>query len=175
MPRSVLVAPGRYSAFFRSFVDLPRSQSNCPVEASRWQLTHSSERAAKAPVKSTPTTTNPAFNKKQTPTNDLSGITQTPNSDGSRGTTFIKGRSSPRSKQKQQKAATENQQDASNKFRDTSVHEQRSSPDQEDACCVRGPRDEANPKEIHETEMPEKSHCHNWVSGQRPCLTRLTA
>ena len=56
VPRSELVAPGRYSAFFRSSVDFPRNQSNCPVEASRLQLTHASERAAGAQVTSTPTT-----------------------------------------------------------------------------------------------------------------------
>ena len=58
-PRSELVAPGRYSAFFRSSVDLPRNQSNCPVEASRLQLTHASERAAGAHVTSTQTAINP--------------------------------------------------------------------------------------------------------------------
>ena len=47
--------------------------------------------------------------------------------------------------------------------------------DQEMGACDDDPEDEANPKEIHETEMPEKSRCHNWLSGQRPCLTRLTA
>ena len=59
MPRSGLVAPGRYSTFFRSSVDLPRSQSSCPVEASRLQFTYSSERAAGAQVSSTPTAINP--------------------------------------------------------------------------------------------------------------------
>ena len=59
VPRSGLVAPGRYSAFFRSSVDFPRSQSSCPVEASRLQLTHSSERASGAQVTSTPTAINP--------------------------------------------------------------------------------------------------------------------
>ena len=59
VPRSELVAPGRYSAFFRSSVDFPRNQSNCPVEASRLQLTHASERAAGAHVTSTQTTINP--------------------------------------------------------------------------------------------------------------------
>ena len=59
VPRSGLVAPGRYSTFFRSSVDLPRSQSSCPVEASRRQLTHSSEREAGAQVSSTPTAINP--------------------------------------------------------------------------------------------------------------------
>ena len=59
VPRSGLVAPGRYSAFFRSSVDFPRSQSNCPVETSRLQLTHSSERAAGAHVTSTQTAINP--------------------------------------------------------------------------------------------------------------------
>ena len=59
VPRSGLVAPGRYSAFFRSSVDLPRSQSSCPVEASRLQLTHASERAAGAHVTSTQTAINP--------------------------------------------------------------------------------------------------------------------
>ena len=58
VPRSGLVAPGRYSAFFRSSVDLPRSQSNCPVDVSRLQLTHSSERAAGAHVTSTQTAIN---------------------------------------------------------------------------------------------------------------------
>jgi hypothetical protein len=58
LPRSGLVATGRYSAFFRSSVDLPRSQSSCPVEASRLQLTHASERAAGAQVTSTPTAIN---------------------------------------------------------------------------------------------------------------------
>ena len=58
VPRSGLVAPGRPSAFFRSSVDLPRSQSSCPVEASRRQPTHSSERAAGAQVSSTPTAIN---------------------------------------------------------------------------------------------------------------------
>ena len=55
VPRSGLVAPGRYSAFFRSSVDFPRSQSSCPVEASRLQLTQVSERAAGAQASSTPT------------------------------------------------------------------------------------------------------------------------
>ena len=59
VPRSELVAPGRYSAFFRSSVDFPRNQSNCPVEASRLQLTHASERAAGAHVTSTQTAINP--------------------------------------------------------------------------------------------------------------------
>ena len=59
VPRSGLVAPGRYSAFFRSSVDFPRNQSNCPVEASRLQLTHASERAAGAHVTSTQTAINP--------------------------------------------------------------------------------------------------------------------
>ena len=59
VPRSGLVAPGRYSAFFRSSVDFPRSQSSCPVEASRLQLTHSPERAAGPQVRSTPTAINP--------------------------------------------------------------------------------------------------------------------
>jgi len=45
--------------------------------------------------------------------------------------------------------------------------------DQEMGACDDDPEDEANPKEIRETEMPEKSHCHNWLSGQRPCLARL--
>ena len=54
-----MVAPGRYSAFFRNSVDLPRSQSSCPVEASRRQLTHSAERAVGAQVSSTPTEINP--------------------------------------------------------------------------------------------------------------------
>ena len=58
VPRSGLVAPGRYSAFFRSSVDFPRSQSNCPVEASRLQFTHASERAAGAQASSTPTAIN---------------------------------------------------------------------------------------------------------------------
>ena len=52
------MAPGRYSTLFRSSVDFPRSQSSCPVEASRLQLTHSSERAAGAHVSSTPTAIN---------------------------------------------------------------------------------------------------------------------
>ena len=38
---------------------LPRSQSNCPVKASRLQLTHSSEQAAGAHVTSTTTAINP--------------------------------------------------------------------------------------------------------------------
>ena len=59
VPRSGLVALGRYSAFFRSSVDLPRRQSSCPVEASRLQLTHASERAAGAHVTSTQTAINP--------------------------------------------------------------------------------------------------------------------
>ena len=59
VPRSELVAPGRYSAFFRSSVDFPRNQSNCPVEASRLQLTQASERAAGAHVTSTQTAINP--------------------------------------------------------------------------------------------------------------------
>ena len=58
MPRSGLMAPGRYSAFFRSSVDFPRSQSSCPVEASRLQFTHASERAAGAQASSTPTAIN---------------------------------------------------------------------------------------------------------------------
>ena len=58
VPRSGLVAPGRYSAFFRSSVDFPRSQSSCPVEASRLQFTHASERAAGAQASSTPTAIN---------------------------------------------------------------------------------------------------------------------
>ena len=58
VPRSGLVAPGRYSAFFRSSVDFPRNQSNCPVEASRLQLTHASERASGAQVTSSPTAIN---------------------------------------------------------------------------------------------------------------------
>ena len=58
VPRSGLVAPGRYSAFFRSSVDFPRSQSSCPVEASRLQVTHASERAAGAQARSTPTAIN---------------------------------------------------------------------------------------------------------------------
>ena len=58
MPRPELTAPGRYSAVFRGSVDFPRSQSNCPVEASRLQLTHSSERAAGAQVTSTTTAIN---------------------------------------------------------------------------------------------------------------------
>jgi len=58
VPRSGLVAPGRYSAFFRSSVDLPRSQSSCPLEASRLQLTHSSERTAGAQSSSTTTAIN---------------------------------------------------------------------------------------------------------------------
>ena len=58
MPRSGLVAPGRYSAFLRSSGDLPLSQSSCPVEASRLQLTHSSERAAGGQVTSNPTAIN---------------------------------------------------------------------------------------------------------------------
>ena len=40
-------------------MDFPRNQSNCPVEASRLQLTHASERAAGAHVTSTPTAINP--------------------------------------------------------------------------------------------------------------------
>ena len=59
VPRSGLVTPGRYSAFFRNSVDLPRNQRNCPVEASRLQLTHASERAAGAHVTSTQTAINP--------------------------------------------------------------------------------------------------------------------
>ncbi len=59
VPRSGFVAPGRYSAFFRSSVDFPRSQSSCPVEASRLQFTHASERAAGAQASSTPTAINP--------------------------------------------------------------------------------------------------------------------
>ena len=59
VPRSGLVAPGRYSAFFSSSVDFPRSQSSCPVEASRLQFTHASERAAGAQASSTPTAINP--------------------------------------------------------------------------------------------------------------------
>ena len=39
-------------------MDFPRSLSNCPVEASRLQLTHSSERAAGAHVTSTQTAIN---------------------------------------------------------------------------------------------------------------------
>ena len=58
MPRSGLVAPDRYSAFCRSSVDFPRSQSSCPVEASRLQLTHASERASGLQVTSTPTAIN---------------------------------------------------------------------------------------------------------------------
>ena len=58
VPRSGLVAPGRYSAFLRSSVDFPRSQSSCPVKASRLQFTHSSERAAGAQASSTPTAIN---------------------------------------------------------------------------------------------------------------------
>ena len=65
VPRSGLVAPGRYSIFFRSSVDLPRSQSSCPVEASRRQLTHSSERAAGAQVSSTPPAINQAEWRKE--------------------------------------------------------------------------------------------------------------
>ncbi len=48
----------RYSAFFRSSVDSPRNQSSCPVEASRLQLTHSAERAARAQATITPTAIN---------------------------------------------------------------------------------------------------------------------
>ena len=55
VPRAGLISPGRYSAFFRTSVDLPLSQSSCPVEASRLQLTHSSERTAGAQANSTPT------------------------------------------------------------------------------------------------------------------------
>ena len=55
VPRSGLVAPGRYSTLFRSSVDLPRSQSSCPVEASRLHLTQASVRAAGAQASSTPT------------------------------------------------------------------------------------------------------------------------
>ncbi len=40
-------------------MDFPRNQSNCPVEASRLQLTHASERAAGAHVTSTQTAINP--------------------------------------------------------------------------------------------------------------------
>ena len=58
MPRSGFVAPGRYAAFFRGSVDFPRSQSSCPVEASRLQFTHASERAAGAQASSTPTAIN---------------------------------------------------------------------------------------------------------------------
>ena len=58
MPRSGLVAPGRYLALLRSSVDLPRSQRSWPVEASRLQLTHSSERAAEAQASSTSTAIN---------------------------------------------------------------------------------------------------------------------
>ena len=58
VPRSGLVALGRYSAFFRSSVDFPRSQSSCPVEASRLQLTHSSERTSGAQASSTTTAIN---------------------------------------------------------------------------------------------------------------------
>ena len=59
VPRSGLIAPGRYSAFFTNSVDLTRSQSSCPVEASRLQFTHSSERAAGAQASSAPTAINP--------------------------------------------------------------------------------------------------------------------
>ena len=65
VPRSGLVAPGRYSTFFRSSVDLPRSQSSCPVEVSRLQLTHASERAAGAKASSTPTAINQAERRKE--------------------------------------------------------------------------------------------------------------
>ena len=47
--------------------------------------------------------------------------------------------------------------------------------DQEMGAHDDDPKDKANPKEIPETEVPEKSHCHNWVSGQRSCLARLIA
>jgi len=65
VPRSGLVAPGRYSTFFRSSVDLPRSQSSCPVEASRLQLTHASERAAGPQASSTPTAINQTERRKE--------------------------------------------------------------------------------------------------------------
>ena len=65
VPRSGLVAPGRYSTFFRSSVDLPRSQSSCPVEASRLQLTQVSERAAGAQASSTSTAINQAERRKE--------------------------------------------------------------------------------------------------------------
>ena len=59
------MAPGRYSTFFRSSVDLPRSQSSCPVEASRLHLTHASERAAGAQASSTPTAINQTERRKE--------------------------------------------------------------------------------------------------------------
>ena len=55
----------RYSTLFRSSVDLPRSQSSCPVEASRLQLTQASERAAGAQASSTPTAINQAERRKE--------------------------------------------------------------------------------------------------------------
>ena len=65
VPRSGLVAPGRYSTLFRSSVDLPRSQSSCPVEASRLHLTQASERAAGAQASSTPTAINQTERRKE--------------------------------------------------------------------------------------------------------------
>ena len=59
------MAPGRYSTFFRSSVDLPRSQSSCPVEASRLQLTHASERAAGPQASSPPTAINQTERRKE--------------------------------------------------------------------------------------------------------------
>ena len=58
VPRSGLVAPGRYKAFFRGSVDFPRSQSSCPVDASRLQVTQSPERAAGIQANSAPTPIN---------------------------------------------------------------------------------------------------------------------
>ena len=65
VPRSGLVAPGRYSTLFRSSVDFPRSQSSCPVEASRLHLTQASERAAGAQASSTPTAINQTERRKE--------------------------------------------------------------------------------------------------------------
>ena len=54
-PKSGWVEPGRNAVFLRRSVDLPRSQRSWPVEESRLQLTHSSERATGAQANRIPT------------------------------------------------------------------------------------------------------------------------